>query len=154
MKPIDQIVSELQKSLDKGWKEFKKSHLFKKYSELSDILDWYNPNKAHLRKVIPYPAYHLATQEMGKYFMIKLSEYGLYSDEIFPGDFARSKETKDKYFESRHFKLSVYHSNELIGYLSLSLPHTHDKFDFPSPPKLNFKSVKNRKKQKDLKIGN
>lgn len=141
MESIEKIVDELQKSLDRRWREFKQSHLFKKYDELADILDWYNPKNTHLRKVIPYPAYHLATQEIGKYFMIKSKDYGIYFDEVFPGDYNKSKETEEKNFELRHFKLSVYHNNNLLGSIKISIPHTHDKFDIPAPPKIIFRSV-------------
>ncbi|MEK6830705.1 MAG: hypothetical protein AABX77_01630 [Nanoarchaeota archaeon] len=150
MESIEKIVDELQKSFDKGWREFKQSSLFKKYNELANMLDWYNPRIANLRKSIPYPAYHLATQEIGKYFMIKSKDYGIYFDEVFPGDFNKSNETKENNLELRHFKLSVYHNNNLLGFIKISIPHSHDKFDILAPPKISFRSV--NKKQYSGKI--
>jgi len=38
---IEEICHVLQESLIKGWNEFRKSSLFKEYSKLANMINWY-----------------------------------------------------------------------------------------------------------------
>ena len=132
------ISKSLEESLVKGWTEFKEGLLFKKYATLHEIQTHIYEN--NLKGFVPHPAYHLASQRIGKYFMVKSREFGLSFDEIFPGIFEKSEESEIKDIKIRHFILTAYRNNELLGNIHLSFYHCHDKFDFPVPPTLEIQS--------------
>ena len=134
---IEEICHVLQESLIKGWNEFRKSSLFKEYSKLANMINWY---KSGLREIIPYPAYQLSSQQIGRYFIKQSRELGISFDEIFPGNFEESKENKNSKRSGREFHLTAYINGKPLGIIYFYFSHLHRGFDFPEPPKIRIKT--------------
>ncbi|MCA9353121.1 cupin domain-containing protein [Patescibacteria group bacterium] len=145
-----QIFKKLQTALKEGWLEFCSSEKFKNYEKLWESLKPFY--KSELREVIPFPAYQLAAQEIGRKFMLVSTQNGISYDEIFPGDFDLSNEIEGGAYDVRIFKLTTFHYGKFIGEVKISFPHSHECFNFPVCPTLQFIPSEGHRKYKQFNL--
>lgn len=141
IKSLTALQAELQDELTKGWHELKTSKSHAVYSEAFDFFNKVGLYEGLFRPYIPNPVYDNAAKEMGKYFLQKALHYGVYFQELFPGDFALSTEEDRQGLESRIFYLTAFYQQKKICVFKLAFEHRHDYFDFPSPPSLDLFSI-------------
>lgn len=132
----DTLKNELQDALIDGWKELKLSESFKVYTTAFEFFKNVGLYEGLFRPHIPNPVYDNAAKEMGKYFLNKAFDMGLCFKDLFPGDFKLSVEEKKGDKEYRIFYLTAYYQQNKFAILKIIFEHTHDKFDFPTPPVL------------------
>ncbi len=137
------FFDELSQSLKAGWEKLKSSQSYKVYSEAFDFFKKVGLYEGLFRPDIPNPVYDNAAKELGKEFLNKALEVGLYFKELFPGDFNISTENVVDGLEYRIFYLTAYHNGNKLGTYKLSFSHSHRNFDFPAPPILEIDSVEN-----------
>ena len=94
--------------------------------------------ESKFQSIIPNPAYDNAAKIIGKYFLEYSRDHELIYDEVFPGKFSASKEFSLKDSEARQFFLTAYYRGKLLSIFSITFAHSHDHFDFPSPPVLKL----------------
>lgn len=135
---LDFFQNTLQIALKEGWQKFKASNHFEVYSKAFDFFKKSGLYEGLFRPQIPNPAYDNAAKEIGKLFLNKSLELGLYYKELFPGDFTSSTEETQGDLEFRLFYLTTYYKQKKIGVFKIIFEHKHDYFDFPSPPLLEI----------------
>jgi hypothetical protein len=128
------IKNELQKALEKGWKEFQTDERYKLYEDYSDELRVSGFFDSKFRKIIPHPGHDNAAKIIGKYFLETLIKLDINVDQFFPGDFDQSTETNTDEYQLRNFFLDVYYRGKLFCRIQISYPHAHAKFEFPAAP--------------------
>lgn len=138
---IAEIHKKLQDSLVIGWKNFRESKDVKIYEQFFEYLLKAGFDESEYRKIIPNPAYDNAAKLIGKPFLQTASKLGIYFDEIFPGDFAESKELTKGSYEVRKFRLTAYFNHQPLCWFLLSFSHLHNELDFPYPPELKVEKL-------------
>jgi hypothetical protein len=138
---IAEIHKKLQDSLVLGWKSFRGSKDFKIYEKFFEYLLKAGFDESEYRKIIPNPAYDNAAKLIGKPFLQTARKLGIYFDEIFPGNFAESKELTKGNYEVRQFRLTAYFNNQPLCWFLLSFSHLHNELDFPYPPELKVEKL-------------
>lgn len=138
---IESIVTELQDALIKGWNELKTYEHYIYLVEYSKELNESNFLQSKYRGVIPHPSHEIASKLIGKYFLQVLIKNSINIDEFFPGNYSKSKETKESNYDVRHFILGVYHKSKIVFKILLSFPHRHDIFDFPKSPTIKLVEI-------------
>lgn len=142
LQSLDTLKKELQNELIRGWHELKASNSYSVYSEAFEFFKNAGLYEGLFRPHIPNPVYDNAAKEMGKFFLQKALSYGIYFQELFPGDFSLSTEEERADTEFRVFYLTAFFQQKKIGVFKISFEHTHTHFDFPSPPLLDSMPVK------------
>ena len=135
---IARLQRELEMALVRGWKNFTQSP---EYNTLSGFLKFLSKAgffESEFYRIVANPAYHFAAQCIGEQFLETARRHGVYFAEIFPGDFAASRQVKDGAVYSRRFTLTAYRGRRRLCCFSLNFRHRHDRLEFPSPPQLRL----------------
>ena len=138
------IIEQLQKSLDRGWHEFKQSKEFIELEKFATFLQDVAFFESEFRGTIPHPAHEYAARAMGNHFLETARNLDLHFSDFFPGDYRKSNEIEEKGYMVRRFYLDMYQHRELLCSVSISFTHLHDKFDFPERPTIKLERLYTR----------
>lgn len=128
------VAQELGKALRRGWKRFQQSEEKRQYITYFRWLRKYKFYKSPFQELFPNPAYDAAVKDMGKEFLERAHELGVFFHECFPGEFTQSQKYSWKGHRARSFRLWAHWGEGQGCELFISFNHCHRKLDFPKPP--------------------
>jgi hypothetical protein len=133
---LTRVESDLQRSLNEGWKAFCASPERQLLANFMAYLLETGFYQRGFEKTVPNPAYDTAAKLIGRRFLDASRQLGLHYDALFPGRFDTSREYEQDGYEVRQFFLETYRDGRHLCRLSLAFPHTHGLMDFPAPPRV------------------
>ena len=133
---LTRVESDLQRSLNEGWKAFCESPERQLLANFMAYLLETGFYQRGFEKTVPNPAYDTAAKLIGRRFLDASRRLGLHYDALFPGRFDTSREYQQDGYEVRQFFLETYRDGRHLCRLSLAFPHTHGLMDFPVPPRV------------------